>query len=249
MRVQFGRRRVWAALAVAAGLISAASLFAQSGGNFGVHTAGPRINREDKPDTWTMGLRFKDVRTAVAEVPGRGRKTVYYMWYQVFNTSAEPRIFIPDFELVTHDRGTVHRDEVLPAVQEAVRRIESSYLKFDQFKNPVTIAESPVPVTPEGSDPRTVTGVALWTDVDDRARGTTNFSVLVSGLSNGWVKADQDVIRRKTLQINFRRRTDASRPDLQEIRFARPEVWTYVGSAYNILGKPDPGKPAAAPKE
>ena len=239
MRRSWSFRLGWP-VALAAVFGPAAWLAAQPANPPGVYNAPPRIHREDKPNIWTLGLRFKDVRTVQVEVPGRGRKTVYYMWYQVYNTTPEPRSFDPQFDLVTHDRNTVHPDEALPTVQEAIRRIESPYLKPEQFKNYVTIAEQPIPVTPELSDLRTVTGVALWSDVQDRAPGTTSFSVLVSGLSDGYTRegdGDAAVIRRKTLQLNFRRYSDGRRQDTQDIKYVPPESWNYISSSFNILGK------------
>ena len=58
-------------------------------------------------------------RLIAVDVPGRGRKVCWYMWYQVTNNTSEPRFFVPEFELVTHDvpKNPVFRDQVLPTVQ------------------------------------------------------------------------------------------------------------------------------------
>src|SRR5918911_1234633 len=101
------------------------------------------LDREElnTPDSkiWCLDFRFKDPRLITVDVPGRGRKVCWYLWYQVINRTKEPHTFIPDFELVTLDKNTVHHDQVLPKVQEAIRQVEdpSDYLKI---KNSVTIA-------------------------------------------------------------------------------------------------------------
>ena len=101
-------------------------------------------------------------------VPGRGQKVCWYLWYQVINNTPQPHTFIPDFELVTTDRNTVHHDQILPKVQDAVRQLEdpTDYLKI---KNSVTIAAEPIPPSKKDAEPRTVTGVAIWDDVDPDA--------------------------------------------------------------------------------
>src|ERR1700722_4743907 len=91
----------------------------------------PGANVQDTDDVtspdskvWVLDFKFKDPRLIKVNVPGRGQKVCWYLWYQVINKTKEPRTFIPDFELVTHDRTTVHHDQILPAVQEAIRQVE-----------------------------------------------------------------------------------------------------------------------------
>ena len=102
---------------------------------------------------WVLDFKFKDPRLIKVDVPGRGQKVCWYLWYQVINRTAEPHTFIPDFELVTHDRHTVHHDQVLPKVQEAIRQIEdpTGYLNI---KNSVTIAAEPIPPSRRTPTPR-----------------------------------------------------------------------------------------------
>src|SRR4051812_14814683 len=114
----------------------------------------PQINVEDKSDdvtapdskVWVLTFNFKEPRIITVDIPGRGRKICWYLWYQVVNKTSEPRTFIPDFELVTLDRPGVYRDQVLPKVQEAIRQVEdpTGYLNI---KNSVTIANEPIPVS------------------------------------------------------------------------------------------------------
>jgi hypothetical protein len=148
----------------------------------------PEANVQDNSDisspdskVWVLDFKFKDPRIIKVEVPGRGERVCWYLWYQVTNFTKEPRTFIPDFELVTRDKNSVHHDQVLPKVQDAIKRIEdpTNYLKI---KNSVTIAAEPIPPSKPNA-PRPVTGVAIWDDVDPDAN---IYSIFVSGLSNGW---------------------------------------------------------------
>src|SRR5579884_3965965 len=89
----------------------------------------PEANVQDADDiksptskVWVFDFKFKDPRLIKVDVPGRGQKVCWYLWYQVINNTPQPHTFIPDFELVTHDRNTVHHDQILPKVQDAVRQ-------------------------------------------------------------------------------------------------------------------------------
>ena len=68
------------------------------------------------------------------------------MWYQVVNRTGEPRRFAPEFELVTHDNPGVYKDEVLPAVVDAIRRIEDP-TGYQDIKNSVTVSSTPIPLS------------------------------------------------------------------------------------------------------
>lgn len=200
-------------------------------------------NAKDHPQVWSLDFRFKDPRLITIDVPGRGKKVVWYMWYQVVNNTSEPRTFIPDFEFVTLDKQTVHHDQVLPKAEEAIKRIEdpTGYLGI---KNSVAIAKNPIPITKADSAPRTVTGVAIWDDVFAKTPDTTRFSVFVSGLSNGWNKDEQGVVRRKTLQLNFKRLSDRAHLDT-EVKFLSPSEWIYRATPV----KPEAGEKKAMEKE
>jgi hypothetical protein len=199
-----------------------------------------------KPDSklWVLNFRFKDPRLITVDIPKRGRKVCWYLWYQVSNHTSEPHDFIPDFELVT-DKGTVHHDQILPTVQEAVRKLEDP-TDYYKIKNSVTIHNEPIPPSKSDADPRWVTGVAVWDDVNP---DLTRFSIFVGGLSNGWSETDpippakEPVLRRKTLQLNFRRPGDRFFQSSQEIRFVAPAQWIYRAS-----GATTEPKGEAAPK-
>src|SRR5262249_6901423 len=150
----------------------------------------------------------------------------WYLWYQVINNTKEPRTFIPDFELVTLDKPGVYKDQVLPKVQEAIQKLEDPTGYLD-IKNSVTIASKPISPSKPDAFPRAVTGVAIWDDVNPDA---TQFSIFISGLSNGWSEAKnlrngERVVLRKTLQLNFRRLGDRYYQDSSQIRFQAPVQW------------------------
>jgi hypothetical protein len=201
----------------------------------------PQPNVQDKDDissptskVWVLDFKFKDPRLIKVDIPGRGQKLCWYLWYQVINKTPEAHTFIPDFELVTHDRGTVHRDQVLPRVQQAIQQIEdpTDYLKI---KNSVTIAAEPIPPSRPMAVPRAVTGVAIWDDVDP---DSNQYSIFVAGLSNGWAVTDgpdnKQIVRRKTLQLKFKRLGDRYLQHSEEIRFVSPAQWIYRGSALDV---------------
>jgi hypothetical protein len=201
----------------------------------------PEANAQDADDIyspnskiWVLDFKFKDPRLIKVDVPGRGQKICWYLWYQVINNTSQPRTFIPDFELVTSDRNTVHHDQILPKVQDAIRRLEDP-TDFLKIKNSVTIAAEPIPPSKKDAEPRAVTGVAIWDDVDADAN---YYSIFVSGLSNGWAVTDdpdkpgeKSIVRRKTLQLNFRRLGDRFYQKSEEIRFQQPAQWIYRGTS------------------
>jgi hypothetical protein len=205
---------------------------------------------------WVLDFKFKDPRLIKVNVPGRGQRVCWYLWYQVINYTGEPRTFVPDFELVTHDTGMVYQDIVLPAAQEAIAKLEDP-TGYYKIKNSVTIAAEPIPASLPRAAPRPVTGVAIWIDPNEPApdddaatkkrkadakklADSNRYSIFVAGLSNGWALTDpippdtRPVVRRKTLQLNFKRLGDRFNMKSDEIRFQAPAQWMYRGSPLKI---------------
>ena len=203
---------------------------------------------EDK--LWVLHFKFKDPRLIVADIPARGKKTCWYLWYQVINFTGKPRTFFPVFELVTRDRLTRHRDQFLPTVQEAIRQQEDPQ-NYYNIKNSSSISDDPIPPSLlKDALPRAVTGVAIWDDVDPDANF---YDIFIAGLSNGYRRTDpippdtRDVIRRKTLQLAFKRVGDRFDMKSSEIQFQPPATWVYRGTALEVPGlqkKPMPAPPA-----
>lgn len=221
----------------------------------------PNVQDRDKinaPDSklWVLDFRFKDPRLLKVNVPGRGQHMCMYLWYQVINNTGKPRFFIPDFELKTNDLNMVYQDDILPTVEQAIREIEdpTGYLRM---KNSVTIANEAIPPSRPEAAPLAVSGVAIWMDPNEIYTGddpkrreekakspkladSNNFTIFIAGLSNGWTETDpippdtRKVVRRKTLQLNFRRLGDQFFRKSEEIRFDPPAKWVYRASKLSI---------------
>lgn len=230
------------------------------GANPNERVVKPQRNVQDTDDisspdskVWVLDFKFKDPRLIKVDIPGRGQRLCWYLWYQVTNYTKEPRTFIPDIELVSYDKNltpTVHRDQILPRVQDAIKKVEDPTGYYD-IKNSVTISANPIPVSRQEAAAKAVTGVAIWDAVDPEAN---RFSIFVAGLSNGWALTDpippetQPVVRRKTLQLNFRRLGDKYYQKSEEIKFVGPAQWIYRGAKLTVPGLPGAPK-EVAPKE
>jgi hypothetical protein len=210
-------------------------------------------DQDPKSDVWTLDFRFKDPRLITVNVPARGTRICWYLWYQVINRTKEPRTFYPEFELVTLDYPGVYYDETLPAVEDAIRKLEDPNGN-QQIKNSVTISARQIPISepPDKGYPRAITGVAIWdgTSADPKMReakghdlsDSQNFSIFIGGLSNGWVQVDPlgkgkveaPIIRRKTLQLNFKRIGDRFHLDARDITFEPPAEWIYRASRLRL---------------
>jgi hypothetical protein len=253
-------RRAWlVGLALVSGLLVLAGSLLAQGLRPNEREARPRVNVQDKDDIhkpdskiWVMELRFYDPRLITVDIPGRGRKLCWYMKYQVINNTPEPHKFIPDFELVTLDKPGISHDQsyLLPKVVEAIRQVEDP-TGYADIKNAVTISSKPIPVSKPGI-PRPVTGVAIWDDVNPDAN---RFSIFVSGLSNGWSLAEdpadpkKQVVRRKTLQLNFKRMGDRYYQTSEEIKFVPPIEWVYRATSVRVAGVNAPEKPGEDAKK
>jgi hypothetical protein len=220
------------------------------------------VDDERKGKLWVLDFKFRDPRLIKVNIPGRGQTMCWYLWYQVINTDSEPRTFIPEFDLVTKDTNppVVYRDQVLPTVQAAISKIEDP-TDYYKIKNSVTIAATPIPPSlPKRALPRPITGVAIWTDPnepypdDDKATlerkeklpklaDSNRYSIFVAGLSNGWALTDpvapggRPVVRRKTLQLNFKRIGDRYFMRSEEIQFVSPPEWIYRASPLPVPPK------------
>jgi hypothetical protein len=252
-------RRAWP-LAILAALLVLLGLQAVGAQNPNQHEAKPKLNVEDKvlgvddfnkPDgkIWVLDFKFYAPRQITVDVPGRGRKLCWYMKYQVINNTKAPRTFIPDFEWVSNDaiKPAKYHDQVLPKVEEAILKVEDPLGNLE-FKNSVTIAAKPIPPTKPDSIPHAINGLAIWDDIDPVP---TQFSIYVSGLSNGWSLAEippdnKQIVRRKTLKLNFRRLGDRYLLHAGEVRFVEPEEWVYRSTDVT-LPPAKAAKPAEAP--
>lgn len=242
-----------AVLGVFAAVVGVPELPAQDGSGLqpGERKVDPVKLPLDKPDVWTLYFRYKPPR--IKEVDGfdakgnPAKQTVWYMWYQVYNRSGEPVYFIPEFELVTKDLNTTHLDEPQPYIFDQLKKFEDQTISAKdpdgilKLKNTIEISRRPIPPSKPDAFPVLVSGLAVWTDMAEKAPKTNRFSVYVSGLSNG-VAAEQTkpvppngevttLIKKKTLRIDFIRPTDDRRQRITDIRpddaTGPAETWVY----------------------
>jgi hypothetical protein len=260
------RRRAFLAL-VSMGTCTLPLVLAQGPSTFNEREVKSPSAEQGKSDIWSLDFRFKDPRTIKVNVPGRGTRICWYLWYQVINRTGEPRTLIPDFELVTLDSPGVYKDEVLPSVQAAIKKVEDR-TGYQDIRNSVTIASKPIPVSKPAdvAFPKAVTGVAIWDggngevgSGENRKRqlaDSTRFSIFVSGLSNGWVLVDpvgsgpdaRPVIRRKTLQLNFKRTGGTFTAESRDITFEPPAEWIYRATRLRVPQAEPPMKNPPADK-
>lgn len=265
MAARLGRSRIPGLLAALFGLALVCLPLAAQPNERYIKDDNPVVDAEASRGgkLWVLDFKFKDPRLIKVNIPGRGQRLCWYLWYQVINRTGQPRTFIPDFELATHDTNMVYRDQILPAVQEAIIRIEDP-TGYYKIKNSVTIAAEPIPVSLPKADPKVVTGVAIWTDLnepegddDEDAKkrkeklpkliDSNRYSIFVAGLSNGWSLTDpippstRPVVRRKTLQLSFRRLGDKYLMKSDAIQFVPPAQWMYRASQLD-LSTADKGK-------
>jgi hypothetical protein len=224
----------------------------------------------DRDDVWTLNFRYEPPRIMTVDgFDAKGnpaKQIVWYMWFQVYNRSGEPVTFIPEFELVTTDLNTTHLDEPQPYIFEQVKKFEDRTITKENpngvlnLKTTIDISKKPIDASKPDAFPRLVSGLALWTDMAQRAPKTNKFSVYITGLSNG-VATEQTkpippndqvltLVKKKTLRINFIRPTDDSRQqiiDIQPDEAAGPaETWIYRTST---TLKPRGAAPMPAPEE
>lgn len=183
---------------------------------------------------WMLDFHFKDPRILKTTVPGKGEQITWYLWYQLSNATGEPRQFNPRFVWLSHDENTVHHDQVLHTVQKEVQKKEDEQNILD-IKNSWTITKEPIPISKEFDAngnriafPLRITGVATWNDINPKS---TQFSILVFGLSNGFTKVDgpdgKEIVRVKTLQLNFKRVGDDDNLKGEQVKFMGYK-WIYA---------------------
>ena len=237
-----------ASIAAAATAIIPAHAFAQTADPF--RLVEPAGAAGDKPSTWTLHFRYAPPRIITVDLPKVGKKTIWYMVYQVYNTTPNPQsVTSLRMELVTKDLNTTHLDEPQPALFRAVAEKEDKE-KVMKFLSTIQMTENPIPVTKPDSFPRYVSGLAIWTDVPERAGKTNQFSVYVSGLSDGLIAepapSGGQIVKIKTLQLDFFKPTDTIKPGIDDIRAEDNnglggEKWIYrAASLRKAAGAPMP---------
>ncbi len=179
----------------------------------------------DRKGIYVLEYAFKPLRMIEVDIPGKGRRRIHYLYYRVVNRTGQPRMFVPQFSLVTNS-GQRFEDVVLP---QAVKNIQSREAPEIDLLSAVSVVGMIPPSTKEGIDDA-VYGVAVWDNVDFRADG---FKIFVRGLSDGYQEitppdGGKPFTRYKALRIGFTRPGDERNPNEKEIRLLDPPYeWTY----------------------
>jgi hypothetical protein len=181
---------------------------------------------KDREGIWVLDLAFKPMRMMEIEIPGKGRRKVHYLYYRVVNRTGQPRMFVPQFTLVT-DRG--QRFEDTAGLSQAVKLIQAR----EGATIPLLGAVSSTGILPESTKDNVddaIFGVAIWDNVDFRADA---FKVYVRGLSDAYQEVTppdggKKYTRYKALRIDFQRPGDEFSPSEREIRLMDPPYeWVY----------------------
>ncbi len=192
---------------------------------FNVQMVDASLLPRDKGGIWVLDFAFKPVRIITTEIPGKGRKQIHYMYYRIINHTGQPRMFVPQFSLVT-DTGKRYEDTVLP---QAVKSIQFREDPTIPLLGAVNIMGIVPPSTKEGIDDA-VFGVAIWEGVDPHA---DRFQIYVRGLSDGYQTISppdggKPIVRYKALRADFIRRGDSRNLTEKEIElFDPPYEWVY----------------------
>lgn len=169
------------------------------------------------PTTWELKFTYEKPQRVVVEVPGQGVRAYWYLPYTVTNTTGQERMFLPVFEMVGED-GKIRRSDksIPPAVIEAIRGREGN--KFIQSS---IAAAGELRLGPTEAK----YGVAVWPEPMPEMG---SFAILVGGLNGEYQKvknaAGEEVILRKTLQLNYLVRGDEVYPGEDEVN-ENPSLW------------------------
>jgi hypothetical protein len=194
------------------------------GPNFYVVDASPLP--KDREGIWILDFAFKPMRIVRVDLPGKGRRPIHYLYYRVINRTGEPRMFVPQFTVVTDTRKR-YEDQVIPQAVEVIRAREDA--TKDLYGNVDAVGILPPSGSKQGIDDA-IFGVAVWDGIDPHA---DRFSVYVRGLSNGYRTitppgGGEPQIQYKTLRIDFLRPGDEFNLNEREIRLADPPYeWIY----------------------
>ncbi len=180
----------------------------------------------DRSGIWVLDFAFKPMRIVTVELPNKGRRNIYYLYYRVVNRTGKPIMFVPQFTFVT-DTGKRYEDVVIPQAVKLIQAREDAAIPLLGAVNVLGVIP---PSTKDGIDDA-VYGVAIWDDIDPKADA---FKIYVRGLSDGYQElpppagADKPAVRYKTLRIDFIRRGDALHINEKEIQILDPPYeWIY----------------------
>jgi hypothetical protein len=192
---------------------------------FNVRMVDASLLPRDKEGIWVLDFAFKPVRLITVEIPGKGRRIVHYLYYKVVNRTGKPRMFVPQFTLVT-DTGQRKEESVIPRAVDLIRTREDPAIPLLGAVDVVGM----LPVSKKQGVDDAVYGVAMWEGIDPKADA---FHIYVRGLSDGYQEVptpdgSKSVTRYKTLRIDFLRRGDERNIHEKEIQLNEPPYeWVY----------------------
>src|SRR5262245_46767801 len=123
----FTTRGFWA---IVIGLTAAVTAPAQDSA---FRTVDPIGIPNDKPDTWALNFGYYPPRIVTLDIPGKGKKRVWYMVFQVWNKTEHPQQIVPEFELVAKDPDLAGSflDEPRPTAIKQIRAQEDKTKALD----------------------------------------------------------------------------------------------------------------------
>ena len=240
-------------------LTTAVPAFAQPKLTRGFEASAPATaNVEETGQTgfWTMQVDLKPmrlIRTTVTDAAtGEPREElVWYLVYRAINRPVKappqddtvipqnnldpppgPQMFVPEFTLVVEDasRQRAHEDMILPTAQATIARREMRGEDAARtLKNTVEIVQPvPPPAAADDAAEQPLYGVASWKGIDRR---TANFTVYLSGFSNGFKQTTgpdgKPLILRRTLVLEFWRPGDDITVNEPQFQFRSQPRWIY----------------------
>jgi len=179
----------------------------------------------DKQGIWVLDFAYKPLRIKTVDIPGKGRRQIYYLYYKVVNRTGAPRKFAPRFIMV-NDKDEKFEANVVPQAIPAIQVREDPSI-------PVLGGVNIMGLLPPSTKPdvdEAVYGVATWEKWDHKA---DRFSIYVQGLSDGYkeIPSPSDgkpSVKYKALKLDFIRRGGNQNINAREIQLADPpHEWFY----------------------
>ncbi len=192
---------------------------------YNVQMVSAALLPRDKEGIWVLDFAFKTLRIKTVDIPGKGRRNVFYLYYKVSNRTGKPRIFVPEFVMV-NEAGQKFEDNVIPQAVPLIQAREDATI-------PILGAVNVMGMIPPSTRPdvdEAVYGVATWDKWDLKA---DRFSIYVRGLSDGYketvpASGGKPTVKYKTLRIDFIRRGDELHVSEKEIYLNDPPFeWVY----------------------
>lgn len=184
------------------------------------------VNGKLREGVWVLDFAYKPMRIVTVEVPGKGRKQLHYLYYQVVNRTGKPRVLVPELTVVVPETGQRFNDTVIPSAVQVIQNREDP---TSPLLGAVDVMGM-IPVSDQEGIDKAVFGVAVWDNIDPKADA---FSVYIRGLSDYSFSVPspdggKPVVKHKTLRLDFRRRGDERAINELEIESMDPPYeWVY----------------------